>query len=149
MDRAQALKTLRLDGSADGRTVESAYWMLVRRAQRRAETDTDARREIELLNEAYGALAPAGRHPHRPASARSPGEGGAPAILDAFAGWVATEARRTRVRWSGRNPEITVIGGAALALMATALAAGASVAATLALAALLFGAIWAPWRPAR
>jgi len=145
MDRTQALKTLRLDDSADGRTVESAYWNLVRRAQHRAETEAEAQQEIELLNEAYGALAPASR------TARSAPEGHAYngsglAILDAFADWVAAEALRTRVRWAGRNPEIAVIGGTALALMAVALAAGASVAATFIIAGLLFAAVWAPWR---
>lgn len=146
MDRTQALKTLRLDDSADGRTVESAYWNLVRRAQRRAETDAAAQQEIDLLNEAYGALAPDGRSAARPAPDGRAYNGSGLAILDAFADWVAAEALRTRVRWAGRNPEIAIIGGTALALMAVALAAGASVAATFVIAGLLFAAIWAPWR---
>ena len=58
MNRTEALKTLRLDATADGHAVESAYWTPrpPRAASRRH--DRSAWTEIERLNEAYGALAP-------------------------------------------------------------------------------------------
>ncbi|HYM14200.1 MAG TPA: hypothetical protein VEZ14_01415 [Dehalococcoidia bacterium] len=146
MDRSEALKTLRLAGEADGRAVENAYWALVRRAQRRAETDRAAWTEIEQLNEAYGALAPRGSRLAIPSESGSPAGASAFAVFDAFADWLAAEALRTRLRWSGRNPEIALIGGAALVLLALALGAGASLVATFIVATLLFAAIWAPWR---
>jgi hypothetical protein len=68
------------------------------------------------------------------------------ALLDAFADWVSAEALRTRVRWSGRNPEIALIGGAAIVLMVLAIGAGASLAATFIVVGVLLAAIWAPWR---
>lgn len=146
MNRTEALNTLRLDESADGRTVESAYWTLVRRAQRRAETDTDAQTEIDRLNEAYGALAPADRPRRWATQAGTSGGGMGFAMLDAFADWVAAEAFRTRARWSGRNPEIAMIGGSGVVLAAVALGAGASVAVTFVAAGVLLAAIWSPWR---
>jgi hypothetical protein len=146
MNRTDALKTLQVDADADGHAVESAYWTLVRRAQRRADTDRNAWAEIERLNEAYGALAPGGRRKRvqRQPETAVPATGFA--LLDAFADWMSAEALRTRVRWSGRNPEIALIGCAALVLFALALSAGASVAATFAVLGLLIVAIWAPWR---
>ena len=146
MNRTEALKTLHVDANADGHAVESAYWTLVRRAQRRADTDRSAWTEIEQLNEAYGALSPGGRRKRtqRPAAPPAPAAGFA--LVDVFADWVSAEALRTRVRWSGRNPEIALIGGAALVVFALALSAGASVAATFAVLALVLAAIWSPWR---
>jgi len=147
MDRAQALQTLRLDGSADGRTVESAYWNLVRRAQQRAAKDWEARAEIDLLNEAYGTLAPDARR-YQPGQRQAVAAGTGLAWLDAFADWVSAEALRTRARWPRRNPEIALIGGAAIVLMVLALGAGASVAATFFAIGLVCLGIWAPWRRA-
>ncbi len=147
MNRAQALKTLRLDAAADGRTVESAYWNLVRRAQQHAAQDHEAHAEIELLNEAYGALSPGARRYAPKEAARADASSGF-GPLDAFADWVSSEALRTRMRWPQRNPEIAIIGGAAVVLMVLALGAGASVAATFITIGVLCVAIWAPWRPA-
>jgi hypothetical protein len=147
MERRQALETLRLDGSADGRTVESAYWNLVRRAQQRGQDDLAAQAEIEGLNEAYGALAP--DRPPMTARARPPASASAVsgiAILDWFADWVSGEAQRTRLRWPHRNPEIVLIGGAAVVLMVLAIGAGAPLGATFAAAAIVCVGIWAPWR---
>jgi len=147
MDRAQALKTLRLDGSADGRTVESQYWNLVRQAQERAGRDPDSQVEIDQLNAAYGALAPDARmRAARPAQAAA---SSGVEWLDRFADWVSAEALRTRERWAGRNPEIALIGGGAAALMLLAIGAGASLAATFLTAGLVSVAIWSPWRRPR
>jgi hypothetical protein len=147
MNRAEALQTLRLDGSADGRTVESAYWNLVRQAQQRAAKDREARAEIDLLNEAYGTLAPgARRYEASRGELRDAGTGFA--WLDAFADWVSAEALRTRARWPQRNPEIALIGGAAVVLMVLAIGAGASVGVTFFAMGLLCLGIWAPWRRA-
>jgi hypothetical protein len=145
MEHLQALKTLRLDASADGRTVESAYWNLVRRAQKRSEQDLDALAEVEELNEAYGTLAPKARRlAMRPKPALDAGSG--IPILDWFADWVSAEALRTRLRWPHRNAEIGLIGGGSTVLMLLALGAGASLTATFAAAAVVCVAIWAPWR---
>jgi hypothetical protein len=147
MEQPQALKTLRLDAKADGRTVESAYWNLVRRAQERAaKQDPAAKAEIEALNEAYGALVPGGRvaPPLKQHLVREEGTG--IAVLDWFADWVSAEALRTRTRWAHRNPEIAVIGGGALVLMLLAVGAGASLSATFLAAGIVCAAIWAPWR---
>jgi Flp pilus assembly protein TadB len=148
MNRTDALKTLHVDPGADGHAVESAYWTLVRRAQRRAETDRSAWSEIEQLNEAYGALAPGGRRQRAQRRADTAATATGFAFLDVFADWVSAEALRTRVRWSGRNPEIALIGGAAIVLMVLALGAGASLAATFIVIGVLLAAIWAPWRRA-
>jgi hypothetical protein len=145
MDRAQALKTLRLDSSADGRTVESQYWNLVRQAQERAGRDPESQAEIDRLNAAYGALAPDARtRAVRPPQAVAPSSGAQ--WLDWFADWVAAEALRTRERWGGRNPEIALIGGGAGVLMLLAIGTGASLAATFVAAVLVCAAIWSPWR---
>ncbi len=145
MNRTEALQALRLDSAADGRTVESAYWNLVRQAQQRAAQDREAWAEIDQLNEAYVTLAPEARRIEaRPVQAAGPREG--LAWLDAFADWVSAEALRTRARWPHRNPEVALIGGAGVVLMVLALGAGASVAATFIAIGLLCTAIWAPWR---
>ena len=149
MEQSQALKTLRLDPSADGRTVESAYWNLVRRAQERAaaQGDPEAAAEIEALNEAYGTLIPGGRMapPPKPHPVQQDAGTGI-AALDWFADWVSAEALRTRTRWPNRNPEIALVGGGALLLTLLALGAGASIAATFIAAGIVCAAIWAPWR---
>lgn len=146
MERTHAFKVLRLDQSADGRMVEHAYWTLVRQAQRRAEKEPDATREIDELNEAYGVLAPEKRAaaPAIGASARS--AQGAGSFMDGLADFLAEEALRTRARWHRRNPEVAIIGGGALLLMVLGLAAGASFWGVLVATLLVFGAIWAPWR---
>ncbi len=145
MERLQALKTLRLDASADGRTVESAYWNLVRRAQKRSEQDLDALAEVEALNDAYGTLAPEARRLVT-RSKHAPEAGSGIPVLDWFADWVSAEALRTRLRWPHRNPEIALIGGGSMLLMLLALGASASLTATFAAAAVVCIAIWAPWR---
>jgi hypothetical protein len=146
MNRAEALKTLQLDGSADGHAVESAYWTLVRRAQRKADTDRSAWVEIERLNQAYGALAPTGKRKRVTRKQDAPNATDSLGFIDGFADFLAAEALRTRQRWSGRNPEIALIAGAALVLFVIALGAGASLVACFIVAAVLFAAIWAPWR---
>jgi hypothetical protein len=147
MDRVQAYRTLRLDQSADGRMVESAYWTLVRRAQVQAESDPAAAQEIEDLNRAYGVLSPDAMHYTAQAGQvrlQQPSSG--VGLLDSAADWVNEEALRTRERWSGRNPEISVIGGATIIMMVMALIAGApSLLVLLATLAVLVS-IWAPWR---
>jgi len=145
MERAEAFRTLRLDPSADGAMVSNAYWGLVRKAQGRAAREPEARVEIERLNQAYQVLAPDARTRAEAPRPPAPIGSGVP-LLDWFADWVSLEAQRTRYRWQGRNPEIAVIGGAAIILMLLALGAGASVAATFIVMAMVLAAIWAPWR---
>jgi hypothetical protein len=144
MERAEAFKTLRLDQSADGRMVEHAYWTLVRQAQRRAETESEAHIEIDSLNDAYAVLSPEGRQaaPMRTARAAQAGA----EFVDTVADWFAEQALQTRARWSGRNPEMGFIAAAAFVLMILSLAAGGSVIATFICAAVVFAAVWAPWR---
>jgi hypothetical protein len=142
MERAEAYKTLRLDQSADAQMVEKAYWTLVRQAQGRAGRSNDAGHEIDRLNDAYATLAPEDL-PLQPMRAS-----GAPAVslVDNVADWMAHQALMTRRRWSRRNPEIALIGGATVVLMVLALGAGASLFATFIATALVCVAIWAPWR---
>jgi len=148
MDRTEALKTLELGPAADGRSVEEAYWVRVRRAQARADTDEASRREVEALNDAYASLAPhveamklvgASAPPARRASTGAP-------LLDAAVDWLAEEMQRTRRRWSRRNPEILLIGGAAAVLAVLALDSGASLANVAVAAAVVCVTIWSPWR---
>lgn len=146
MERNDAFKALRLDQSADGRMVENAYWTLVRQAQRRGDNPTDAGYEIDRLNKAYALLSPESRASGRAPTAR-PQASSVP-LLDAIADWFAEEALRTRVRWTRRNPEIAIIGGATLLLMVLALGAGATVWGTFLATLMTFVAIWAPWRRA-
>jgi hypothetical protein len=144
MERTEAFRILRLDPSADGKMVESAYWALVRQARSNSSPNGDAAVEIDRLNAAYSALAPDARMyaPSRTVSAQG-GE-----FLDHVADWLAREAVRTRRRWPTRNPEIALIGGVMLVLMVLALSAGASVLAVFLAAGLGFAGIWAPWRSA-
>ena len=156
MNRTEALSTLRLDSTADGALVESAYWHLVQEAQRGGDT-IETFEEIERLNEARDVLAPNGRRgaPMQTAgggtavmtSQRAEGMTGIGPI-DWFVDWVSAEALRVRLRWPGRNAEIALIGGAAIVLWVLAIGAGASVMATFIAAGLIFAAIWAPWRRA-
>lgn len=145
MERFEAFKTLRLDPSADGHMVETAYWSLVRGAQERGNQDIEAAYEIERLNEAYAALQPDGRRYHAP-QRRMAGQGTGLEFIDDAADWLAEEAQRTRERWADRNPEIAMIAVASLVLMVLALGAGASLLATFIAAAVVFAGIWAPWR---
>jgi hypothetical protein len=145
MDKAQAFKTLRLDQSADGHMVENAYWTLVRQAQVRAGNDVAAQQDIEALNEAYQVLTPDARGKPLP-SPRAQAAGTGIALLDWFADWCADQALRTRQRWAQRNPEIALIGGAALALMLIALSEGASALTVFLVVGVICAAIWAPWR---
>ena len=147
MDRAEALKTLQLGATADGHSVEEAYWVRVRRAQTRAETDEAARLEVEALNEAYASLAP---HIEQMKSVqkavpsmRNPA-GTSP--LDSIVDWLFEEAGRTRRRWPRRNPEIAIIGGAAAVLAFFALDAGASLLSVGVGMLVVCAAIWSPWR---
>jgi hypothetical protein len=145
MERAEAFRALRLDPSADGSMVTNAYWGLVRKAQGRVSREPEARAEIERLNEAYQLLAPdARKRAEVPAEPAPIGSGIPP--LDWFADWVTLEAQRTRVRWQGRNPEVAILGGASIVLMLLALGAGASIAATFIVIAIILAAVWAPWR---
>jgi hypothetical protein len=145
MERAQAFKTLRLDQSADGRMVEHAYWTLVRQAQQRGGTDVEAGHEIEDLNAAYAVLSPdAKQYAPLAGGTRFVQSGGE--FFDNVADWLANEALRTRARWAQRNPEIGIIGAAVFVLMILSLGAGASVLATFLCVAVVFAAIWAPWR---
>lgn len=145
MERAQAFKTLRLHESADGEMVQSAYWSLVRQAQNRAAGDTSARADVEELNEAYATLQPDARREEyqgRPAAAPPSGT----EWLDRGVNWLSEQALRTRERWAGRNPEIAVIAGTTLVLAFMALAEGVAFWIFVVCLALIFGAIWAPWR---
>ena len=145
MERAQAFKTLRLHESADGEMVQSAYWSLVRQAQNRAAGDTAARADVEELNEAYATLQPDARRKEyqgRPATAPPAGT----EWLDRAVNWLSEQALRTRERWAGRNPEIAVIAGTTLVLAFMALAEGVAFWIFVVCLALIFGAIWAPWR---
>lgn len=145
MERAQAFKTLRLDQSADGQMVESAYWTLVRQAQHRAARDPEAHADIDALNDAYQTLTPDGRG--KPlAKTRQEAAGTGIAFLDWFADWCADQALRTRMRWAHRNPEIAIIGGAVIVLMLLALSAGASALNVFLVVGIVAVAIWAPWR---
>ena len=137
-----------LGPTADGRSVEEAYWERVRRAQARADTDEAAFREVEALNDAYASLAPhieamksadAAGPPARPGSA-----GASP--LDSIVDWLFEEAGRTRRRWARRNPEIAIVCGAAAVLAFFALDAGASLASVGVAMAVVCAAIWSPWR---
>ncbi len=148
MDRTQALKTMGLAPTADGRSVEEAYWERVRRAQARADTDEAALREVEALNDAYASLAP---HIEAMKSARAAApparrgsEGTSP--LDSIVDWLFEEAQRIRRRWARRNPEIAIVGVAAAVLAFLALDSGAPL-VTVGVAALaVCAAIWSPWR---
>jgi hypothetical protein len=148
LERTDAFKTLRLDSSADGRMVENAYWTLVRQAQRRSASETEAGGEIDRLNEAYTVLAPDAKPVAQPRSARIPGAGTGTgvAFMDAFADWCASEALKTRQRWAGRNPEIAVIAGAVLVMFLFAAGAGATLPGIFLPLVLIVVAIWAPWR---
>ena len=145
MERAQAFKTHRLDQSADGQMVETAYWTLVRQAQSRAGRDTEATVDIDALNDAYATLTPDARG--KPMTRVAPqASGTGVAILDWFADWCADQALRTRMRWANRNPEIALIGGATIVLMLLALGAGASALSVFMVVGVVIAAIWAPWR---
>jgi hypothetical protein len=149
MDRRDAFRTLQLDESADGQMVESAYWLLVRKAQERGRRDFAARMEIEKLNEAYATLQPDGRPFSAPENEPRYSEASPPPgteIIDRAVDWIGEEALRTRKRWPHRNPEIAVIAGVTLVLSFIALGAGASFWMVLLCIALVFGAVWAPWR---
>jgi len=145
MDTTEAYRTLRLDPSADGQLVQDAYWSLVRKAQERGSRDPSARVEIDRLNEAYQTLQPGAKQYTPPPAAPAAAAAGTE-FLDDAVDWVSREALRTRLRWHDRNPEIAVIGGATLFLSIMALAAGTSFWIVLLAFALVFGAIWAPWR---
>lgn len=147
MERARAFKTLRLDQSADGHMVENAYWTLVRQAQHRAAGDPEAHRDIDALNDAYQTLTPDARGKPM-VSTRTQAAGTGIALLDWFADWCADQALRTRMRWSGRNPEIALIGGAVLVLMLLAIGAGAGAWGVFLCVGVVCAAIWAPWRRA-
>ena len=147
MDRTQALKTMGLGPTADGRSVEEAYWERVRRAQARADRDDEARREVEALNEAYASLAPhieamKSARAAAPASRRSAGA----SPLDSIVDWLFEEAGRTRRRWSHRTPEIAIIAAAAAVLAFLALDAGAPLVTVGGAAIVVCAAIWSPWR---
>lgn len=146
MDRTQALKTMGLGPTADGHSVEEAYWARVRRAQARAETDETALLEVEALNEAYASLAPQIEQMKsaRAAPVQRASAGASP--LDSIADWLFEEAGRTRRRWSRRNPEVAIIAVATLLLALLALNAGASLVTTAAATIIVCAAIWSPWR---
>jgi hypothetical protein len=147
MDRSEAFKTLRLDESADGQMVQAAYWTLVRQAQDEGTRDVKARFKIEAYNQAYATLSP-DAHRYEPPPARrassAPSEG--TEFLDRAVDWLSEEARRTRVRWADRLPEICVIGAVSFFLMIVALGEGASFVLVFIAWLVVLGAIWAPWR---
>lgn len=148
MERTEAFKTLRLDVSADGRMVENAYWTLVRQAQRRTASETEAGAEIDRLNEAYTLLSPDAKNAQlpRPPRPQSEGTGTGIEFLDGFADWCADEALKTRQRWSGRNPEIGVMAGSALIMLLFAVSAGANLVGVFLPMLAILAAVWAPWR---
>jgi hypothetical protein len=147
MERTEAFRALQLEPGADGQEVTHAYWALVREAQERAAVEPRARSEIDRLNDAYAALVPNGsRFAVRRAAARD--RAPQPPRVDGMIAWIGDEALRTRERWSHRNPEIAMIGGGALSLGLLALVAGAPLLGVGGSLALVFGAIWAPWRSA-
>jgi hypothetical protein len=157
VNRAEALKLLRLDSEHDAHAIEQSYWSLVRRAQTRDEGR--AAREIERLNEAYAMLAPHGEPMsatarrassqvitvQRPSATVAPT---APAFFfpDEILAWFGREARRVRGRWAGRNPEIALIGGALVVLVGFAIKAGIDVVPLVVCVAVIVAAVWAPWR---
>jgi hypothetical protein len=145
MESTEAFRTLRLDPSADGSMVQSAYWMLVRQAQDRGQRDPEARVEIDRLNEAYATLRP-GEKQYTPRPAATAATTSGSELIDRAVDWLSDEALRTRMRWAGRNAEIAIIGGAALFLTIIALAAGTSFWLVALAVVLIFGTIWAPWR---
>jgi hypothetical protein len=145
MDSTEAFRTLRLDPSADGAMVQNAYWTLVRQAQDRGQQDPDAHHEIDRLNEAYSMLRP-GEQQFTPRAVAVRHDTPGPEAIDRAVNWLSDEALRTRIRWSDRNLEIAIIGGTALFLVIIALAAGTSFWLVALSAALIFAAIWAPWR---
>jgi len=147
MDRAQALKTIGLSPTADGRAVEQAYWVRVRRAQSRADSDETARLEVEALNEAYASLAPQieqMKSAHAASRASRSSAGASP--LDSIADWLFEEAGRVRRRWSRRNPEVAIMAGCVAVLAFLALDAGAPLVTVGAAALVVVAAIWSPWR---
>ena len=145
MDRAEAYKTLRLDESADGQMVQTAYWTLVRQAQDKGTRDIKARWQIEQYNEAYATLAPDARQ-FTPPPAREEAAAAGTEFIDRAVDWLSEEALRTRARWPGRNAEIGIICGATLFLMIVALSEGASFLLTMLGVLAVFAAVWAPWR---
>lgn len=147
MDRAQAFKTLRLDESAEGQMVQSAYWTLVRQARDRGSHDPSARRDIDAYNEAYATLAPGAQlYEPPPPAAEGPPQG--MEFIDRAVDWLSEETLRTRARWEHRNAEIGIVLGAVLFLMIVALSAGASFFVVIAAVVVALAAIWAPWRKA-
>lgn len=150
MESTQAYQTLNLHPSADSQMVADAYWRLVRIAQSDAAENPDAKAEIERLNEAYTTLSP--KTQARPAAARrTPVEQAAGSgvwLLDAVADWIVAQLNLTKARWPGRTLEISVIAVATLALMFIALSTGAAITLTFLATAVVFAAIWAPWRKA-
>lgn len=150
MERADAFRALRLDATADAGAVESAYWRLVRQAQQHAAADPGVQTEIDALNRARDVLAPKGLAvaPSRKTAGRTQSNAGdiGIAVLEAVADWVWAEALRVRLRWSGRNAEVAIVGVAAIVLMVLAIGAGASAWQTFSALGVLLTAIWAPWR---
>ena len=116
------------------------------RVDRGAAQDTAAQSEIDQLNDAYGMLQPDGRRFEPQLSLVRPTVPAGTEVLDRAVDWLSAEAQRTRHRWPDRNPEIAVIGGVTLFLAFIGLAEGVSFWLFLLCLALVFGAIWAPWR---
>ncbi len=159
MNRAEALKVLRLDREGDGKAVEQSYWSLVRRAQSRG-ADPRAQSEIERLNAAYAILAPAAEPQAATSRRKSAAPAGsavrtatprAPAFFfpDEILAWSGREAARVRARWHNRNPEVALISGAGLVLTVLALAAGAPIAPVLICVTIILAALWSPRRGAK
>jgi hypothetical protein len=69
-------------------------------------------------------------------------------LLDASLDWIAAEAARVRARWPGRNAEIALIAGAAVALSVVAMAAGTNFLVVLFCLAVIGAGVWCPWRSA-
>jgi hypothetical protein len=152
MNRAEALKILRIDAEHDAHAVEQSYWSLVRRAQ--AQRDEHAAlRDIDRLNAAYAALAPqpepmtvssTRQMPRTPqVRAVAAGNDGLPEIVLA---WVAREFDEVRHRWAGRLLEVGVLFASVTALALLALAAGANWLFALIVWIVAAIVVWSPWR---
>ena len=143
--RADACKVLQVAPTADAEIITQAYWYLARKYRATAGTDTDSRKRLDALNEAYRVLEPGTEDaPLLDESPRVKSQG--PSLADEVGAWLRQAIDQTKERWQGRVPEIGVLTATTTLLAFLAFSAGASGVLTLATATAALVTIWAPWR---